>query len=406
MNMKEIAQLAGVTAATVSNAINGTGSVSEKKRKEIMQIIEREGYSPNRIAKSLRTKESNTIGIMVEDITAFQTPRIIDGVNNYVEKQGYAVILNNMGLLEKTGNHYSELTSYHSAISKSIKLFNKTQIDGLIYVAMHDRDVMELIPKLNMPIVLVYCYDTSKRNYHVTYDNVDIITDVAEYLMKHGHERIGVIKGAEDSLPSQKRLRSFISQLEKAGKELKEEYIFPGAWEVKDGVSAYERYKQLKEKPTAIFAMNDLMAVGFMDAALNDGVRIPEDVSVIGFDNRQECRFTRPRLTTVDIPLEKMGEKAGQILLRLISGRYLMKKKLSCHVNSWKEIQLLIMSRRMYYAKENFKNNDVCSNGNGIVGRMWKQQYPEYNKIYRGSPSRDSQSFRNETCDWSRIRFA
>ena len=327
MNMKEIAQLAGVTAATVSNAINGTGSVSEKKRKEIMEIIEREGYSPNRIAKSLRTKESNTIGIMVEDITAFQTPRIIDGVNNYVEKQGYAVILNNMGLLEKTGNHYSELTSYHSAISKSIKLFNKTQIDGLIYVAMHDRDVMELIPKLNMPIVLVYCYDTSKRNYHVTYDNVDIITDVAEYLMKHGHERIGVIKGAEDSLPSQKRLRSFISQLEKAGKELKAEYIFPGAWEVKDGVSAYERYKQLKEKPTAIFAMNDLMAVGFMDAALNDGVRIPEDVSVIGFDNRQECRFTRPRLTTVDIPLEKMGEKAGQILLRLISGQISDEKK-------------------------------------------------------------------------------
>lgn len=116
-------------------------------------------------------------------------------------------------------------------------------------------------------------------------------------------------------------------ELEKAGKELKEEYIFPGAWEVKDGVSAYERYKQLKEKPTAIFAMNDLMAVGFMDAALNDGVRIPEDVSVIGFDNRQECRFTRPRLTTVDIPLEKMGEKAGQILLRLISGQISDEKK-------------------------------------------------------------------------------
>ena len=75
------------------------------------------------------------------------------------------------------------------------------------------------------------------------------------------------------------------------------------------------------------FAMNDLMAVGFMDAALNDGVRIPEDVSVIGFDNRQECRFTRPRLTTVDIPLGKMGEKAGQILLRLISGQISDEKK-------------------------------------------------------------------------------
>lgn len=104
MNMKEIAQLAGVTAATVSNAINGTGNVSEKKRKEIMEIIEKEGYSPNRFAKSLRTKESNTIGIMVEDITAFQTPRIINGINNYVEKQGYAVILNNSSGKFTVGN--------------------------------------------------------------------------------------------------------------------------------------------------------------------------------------------------------------------------------------------------------------------------------------------------------------
>lgn len=86
--------------------------------------------------------------------------------------------------------------------------------------------------------------------------------------------------------------------------------------------------------------MNDLMAVGFMDAALNDGVRIPEDVSVIGFDNRQECRFTRPRLTTVDIPLEKMGEKAGQILLDLISGKHLRTGKLYCPVNFWRKIQL------------------------------------------------------------------
>lgn len=321
MNMKEIAQLAGVTAATVSNAINGTGNVSEKKRKEIMEIIEREGYSPNRFAKSLRTKESNTIGIMVEDITSFQTPRIINGINNYVEKQGYAVILNNMGLLEKTGNSYSELSSYHAAISKSIKLFNKTQIDGLIYVAMHDRDVMELIPKLNIPIVLVYCYDTSRQNYYVTYDNIDIIVDIVEYLLKHDHEKIGVIKGTEGSLPEQKRLKSFMDTLKKEGKEPREEYIFPGNWEFEDGVRAYEIYRQLKEKPTAIFAMNDLMAVGFMDAAMNDGVRIPEDVSVIGFDNRQECRFTRPRLTTIDIPLERMGEQAGKILLDLINGK-------------------------------------------------------------------------------------
>jgi hypothetical protein len=95
---------------------------------------------------------------------------------------------------------------------------------------MHDRDVMELIPKLSIPIVLVYCYDTSKKNYYVTYDNMDVIADVAEYLVKHGHEKIGVIKGAEDSLPSQKRLRSFITQLEKQDENQEVIQRLQGIW--------------------------------------------------------------------------------------------------------------------------------------------------------------------------------
>ena len=88
MNMKEIAELAGVSVAAVSYALNGTGNISEKKRKEILEIVKKEGYSPNRIAKSLRTKKSSTIGIMVEDITSFQTPRILNGINEYAEKNG------------------------------------------------------------------------------------------------------------------------------------------------------------------------------------------------------------------------------------------------------------------------------------------------------------------------------
>lgn len=105
------------------------------------------------------------------------------------------------------------------------------------------------------------------------------------------------------------------------------DYIFPGDWEFESGRLAYERYKKLMSKPTAIFAMNDLMAVGFIDAALDDGVRIPEDVSIIGFDNQEVCRFTRPRLTTVDLPLEAMGDEAGRLLLSLIHKEKVKEKK-------------------------------------------------------------------------------
>lgn len=328
MNMKEIAKMANVSVATVSYALNGTGNVSEKKKKEILEIVRREGYSPNRIAKSLRTKKSNTIGVMVEDVTSFQTPRIINGINNLVEQMGYAVILYDMGLLKKTGNNFSQVEYYRDALKKSMQLFEKTQIDGMIYVAMHDRDVSEFMPKTDIPMVLVYCYDTKKEHYYVTYDNREISESVVGYLYDSGHSRLGVICGPTSSLPARRRYEGFCRELEKYHISLDPSYVFKGNWEFEDGVKAYKAYRRLRKKPTAVFAMNDLMAVGFMDAALNDGIMIPEDISVVGFDNRQECRFTRPRLTTIDIPLENMGKEAGKLLMRLIDGKEVEGKRI------------------------------------------------------------------------------
>ena len=120
MNMKEIAKMAGVSVATVSYVLNGTGNVSDKKRKEILDIVGKEGYQPNRIAKSLRTRKSNTIGIMVEDITAFQTPRIINGINEYAEKNGYTVILNDMSFLKRVGKNFESIRRHDDIIKKEV----------------------------------------------------------------------------------------------------------------------------------------------------------------------------------------------------------------------------------------------------------------------------------------------
>lgn len=327
MNMKEIAEKAGVSVATVSYVLNGTGNVSQKKREEILQIVGEEGYVPNRIAKSLRTKKSNTIGIMVEDITAFQTPRIINGINEYAEKNGYTVILNDMGLLKRVGKEFESISRYEDIIEKGFQLFERAQVDGIIYVALHDRDVSKLIKPVNIPFVLAYCYDTSKKNYYVTYDNKNISKKAVQYLIDHNHTDIGLICGGESSKPAHQRFEGYKEALEENHLSVNNDFIFPGDWEFEAGRSAYERYKKLMRKPTAIFAMNDLMAVGFMDAALDDGVKIPEEVSVIGFDNQQLCQFTRPRLTTVDLPLEAMGDEAGRLLLSLIRKDKIKEKK-------------------------------------------------------------------------------
>lgn len=328
MNMKEIAKLAGVSTATVSYALNGTGNVSEKKKQEILALVEKAGYSPNRIAKSLRTKKSSTIGIMAEDITSFQTPRIINGINEYAEENGYTVILNDMGFLKKVGKNVEAIRSHEKVLKKSVELFEKTQVDGIVYVALHDRDISNMLPKLDIPIVLVYCYDADHQNYCITYDNVDISKEVADYLVAHNHTSVGIICGADTSRPAQKRYAGFVEGLEEHGICTENIWAYTGDWEFESGETAYKQYKKLKNAPTAVFAMNDLMAVGFMDAALEDGKKIPEDISVIGFDNRQECRFTRPRLTTVDIPLERMGRESGKLLLSLIKGEKIKEKKI------------------------------------------------------------------------------
>ena len=327
MNMKEIAEKAGVSVATVSYVLNGTGNVSQKKREEIMQIVGEEGYVPNRIAKSLRTKKSNTIGIMVEDITAFQTPRIINGINEYAERHGYTVILNDMGLLKRVGKDFESISRYKEIIEKGFQIFERAQVDGIIYVALHDRDVSQLLKPVGVPFVLAYCYDTGKKNYYVTYDNKNITKKAVQHLIANNHTDIGLICGEESSKPAHQRYEGFREAMEENHLTINNDYIFPGDWEFESGRLAYERYKKLMSKPTAIFAMNDLMAVGFIDAALDDGVRIPEDVSIIGFDNQEVCRFTRPRLTTVDLPLEAMGDEAGRLLLSLIHKEKVKEKK-------------------------------------------------------------------------------
>ena len=318
MNMKEIAELAGVSVAAVSYTLNGTGNISEKKRKEILEIVAKEGYSPNRIAKSLRTKKSSTIGIMVEDITSFQTPRILNGINEYAEKNEYTVILNNLGLFKKTGKNMDVISEHRKILKKGMELFEKAQVDGIVYASHHDRDVSGLLPQFHIPVVLAYCYDMTHQNYCVTYDNTDISKEIAKYLAGHHHRDVGIICGADSSRPAQKRYSGYIEGLEECGIDPERVWTFTGDWEFESGEAAYKQYKRLRIKPTAVFAMNDLMAVGFMDAALNDGKKIPEDISIVGFDNRQECRFTRPRLTTVDIPLEQMGKEAAKLLLNLI----------------------------------------------------------------------------------------
>ena len=319
MNIKEIAEQAGVSVATVSYVLNNTGNVSEKTRARVMKIVKDSGYVPNRIAKGLRVNRTNTIGVLVEDITSFQTPRIINGVNTYMEDQGYHILLSDLGMLKKTGREHERIKECYHDIEDSLRLFESAQVDGIIYVSLHDRDVSNLIKNIEKPLVYTYCYDESHEHQCVTYDNIDIVKEAIQYLISCHHRDIGIIWGERSSKPAQKRFRSFLECMKDNEISVHEEWFYDGDWEYDSGISAYCQYCRTEKKPTAVFAMNDLMAMGFMNAALQDGKKLPQDISVIGFDNRESSRYFRPGLTTIDLPLEEMGYESGKAILKIIS---------------------------------------------------------------------------------------
>lgn len=321
MTMKEIAKKAGVSVATVSYVLNDVGRVSAETKDKIFKIINEEGYRPNRIAKGLREQRTKTIGILCEDVTAFQTPEIINGINQFMESREYHVILNDVRLIQKTNGDFSKIIDYRADIESAMNIFEEAQADGVIYVGLQDRDVGEILPKTNIPLVGVYCYDEKNLIPYITYDNIDIVREAINYFVKCGHQKIGLIQGDCSSKPAQKRFESFCRCLKDNHLLVREEYLFHGGdWEFDSGVKVFHDFEKLAEKPTAIFAMNDYLALGFMQTAQEQGYLIPKDISIIGFDNRECCRYSVPRLSTVDLPLKKMGYEAANKLYDIIHG--------------------------------------------------------------------------------------
>ena len=317
--LKEIAKRANVSTATVSNVLNQNDSQVGIGTKElVLKIIKEMNYQPNRIAKSLRTKKTHTIGIIIEDITVFNSPAIINGIGEYAEEHGYNIILNNLRLYQRVGNNYADIEKCRNNISNLIESILSTDTDGVIYVGAHYRDVTGIAQGIRKPIVYTYCYADHKNSNWVNFDDEEASYDVVEYLMSYGHERIGLITGMVNSIPSQERLKGYQRAIINNKLFINPGYIKVGDWTYESG---YIKAKELLSEPyppTAVFAMNDLMAGGAIKAAGEMGLRIPEDLSLVGFDNRESSFFFVPKLTTVEIPLAEMGKLSAQSLIELL----------------------------------------------------------------------------------------
>lgn len=223
-----------------------------------------------------------------------------------------------MHLLEKLYNQYEQIGTYRQRINEGVTLLKSSNVDGIIYVAMHDRHLDYLLNPTDTPLVYAYSHGTENDTF-VTYSNRDSAAEMIRYLLRKGHERIAVIAGHPHSYPTAQRLLGIQMAMQQAQLALPAEYIRYGDWEYESGRKETLAILQLNPRPTAIFAMNDLMAAGCMDALHKEGLHIPQDIAVSGFDNREIASYLQPPLTTIALPTPEIGTKAALLIMDLIN---------------------------------------------------------------------------------------
>lgn len=327
MTIKEIAELAGVSTATVSYVMNGSKNVMPETKQRVLDAIAQSGYQPNRIAKSLRMKSTNTIGVLAEDIMGFPVPAIINGISEYVEQNGYHILLSDLRMLESLFNQYDQIVQHKEKINEAISfLLFGARVDAIIYVGMFDRDITGIITDIHKPLVIAYSTTTDPDSYCVTYDSESISADAVRILLERGHRRVAVITGLAHTFPSRMRMRGVQRAFGQAGLVLDNALVKNGDWEYASGYSCMVELLEQELRPTALFAMNDLMAAGAMDAIRAAGLRIPDDISVIGFDNREIASYLQPRLTTININLKGIGLASAKMALDKIHGTHVAER--------------------------------------------------------------------------------
>ena len=318
--LKDIARIAGVSTASVSYVINGKKKLSEETTERIKDAIRQTNYVPHSLAKSLRMGKTLTIGVLVEDIRGLPIADIVNGVEETLEDHGFQMILRDLHMLEKLYNQYDQIIDYREYINDSVALMLRSHVDGIIYVGLHDRHLNGIVDHIEKPFVYAYSHG-SDDDYYVSYNNINGAINAVKYLIDHGHRNIGVIAGHPDSFPTRQRLEGFRTAMQEAGLPVREEYIRYGDWEYPSGYKQIKSLLTLPTPPTAVFAMNDLMAAGCLNSAQEAGFSIPKDLSIIGFDNREIASYLPVPLTTIQLPTTEIGHQSAQMVLALTENR-------------------------------------------------------------------------------------
>ncbi|RBY98078.1 LacI family transcriptional regulator [Blastococcus sp. TF02-8] len=309
MTMQQVAAEAGVSISTVSKVINGRYGVSAETIDHVTRVIERLGYEASLVARSLRNRRTNVIGVLVMDFEPFST-EVLKGVAEAIHGSGYELIA------YSAGGHVGAQVGWER---RSLSRLMGSLVDGAVLVTPTVTDV-----QTDGPVVAVDPHTGPAGLPSVAADNLQGARHGVEHLIGLGHRRIAMITGRSDLLSAQQREQGYREALAAAGLPVDETLIRTGDFEADLAREAARDLLSRAQRPTAVFAANDLSALVTLQVAAELGIEVPGQLSVVGFDNIPESALAAPPLTTVQQPIRRMGVEAAAMLLGLIGGEQLV----------------------------------------------------------------------------------
>lgn len=319
--IKDVAKHANVSIATVSRVLNGQGGYSKSTEDKVHLAIKELGYQPNAFARGLISNKSNTLGILFPEVSSQFSSKILRGVEEAAHRLDSSVIVCN------TASHGQRTMKY-------LQLLSEKRVDGILFVSeMITEEYYKKLESMRVPVVLI---STESYQYPLPYVKVDdkhAAFTATDYLVKMGHSKIGMISGNKDDvIAGQPRIEGFKQALAQRGLAIKDENIIhSNGFSFNDGLTGLPKLLEQSPDLTAVFAASDALALGAISAAYKLGIKIPENLSIIGYDNLPIAEMAIPPLTTVAQPLEEMGIVAAEMLFTMMNQGRRVESRIMSH---------------------------------------------------------------------------
>ena len=307
ITIKDVAKRAGVSHSTVSRALHGSNLISDETVERVRQIAIEMGYFPSAAARSLKTNRSHALGVIVSAIDDPFFSEILQGIEEIAQERGYSLL---MAASQRDPQR-------EQAIVQDMR---ERHIDGLIICsASFSAEQRRKLLEYGIPIVAVNNQAAEEYRYSIYHDDVDGSRQVARHLIDLGHRRIAYLGNPLSGRTTLDRLTGFRQEMDATGLTIPDEYIHEiHGGDPEDGLTALNHFLELPERPTALFCFNDMLAIGVLNGLQRAGIRVPEDISVVGFDNIVFSAYTNPPLTTLDQPKHYIGAEAARLILGLL----------------------------------------------------------------------------------------